>query len=702
MASKASTDDSETGSPDEPERTFDDIPLPAEVRKAVDDLGYTTPSPVQVACFGPAMAKRDVVAQARTGTGKTAAFGLPLISGLVKKDVPKIQAIVLCPTRELALQVCRELDNLNKYVGLKTVAVYGGAPIGKQIDALEGGAQILCGTPGRVLDHIERGSLKLDAVTAFVLDECDEMLSMGFLPQIIKVWDDLPKGHQVMLFSATVPRDVMRIAESRLTDPEFVTLSGDHVGALEIDHFMYMSQGHKTQELVQIVEVENPESAIVFCNTRDDTKKAAAALKKAGFDADWLNAELSQSERENLMKRTREGRLRFLVATDVAARGIDISHLTHVFNYDLPESADYYVHRTGRTGRAGKTGTAISLVSPGSIGDLYYLRLRYKISPVERHLPSQRELKTRAELDVIELILRKAGTFAIGTRAQELAARVLTHYDAEKIVAGLLSEYLGEDTVKKAETERRQPAPKAAPKAKTSSNRNARSSEDRPRREREDRPQREREDRPQREREDRPRSRNSGRDSRQHEEDGIRYEVSDVDEGTDASRGKSERATDQNRRREEESDGVPTPRLANENSEGRAPRRRKEHGDGERPARRERSRGRKERQIDSDMAEVFVSAGKRDGASAEDFLEVLSNAGVPKDKLGNVHVRHGHTFVAVNPSILDEAVAALNGADIGGRDVKAEPARSQVADKSSDNEDAGGADKDEVSENAST
>src|SRR5690606_25224364 len=235
----------------------------------------------------------------------------------------------------------------------------------------------------------------------FILDECDEMLSMGFLPQINDIWKCLPSGHQTLLFSATVPKDVSRIAETRLKDPQFVTLSGDHIGALSIQHFVYISHGNKLNELLQVIEVENPESAIIFCNTRDETKRVAKALQDRGFLTEWLNADLGQNDRERVMTMTQEGKLRFLVCTDVAARGIDISHLTHVINFDFPDSSEQYVHRTGRTGRAGRMGTAVSLVSPTAIGDLYYLRLKYKIHPLERQLPTQQELQTREETDVV-------------------------------------------------------------------------------------------------------------------------------------------------------------------------------------------------------------------------------------------------------------------------------------------------------------
>ncbi|HYJ08841.1 MAG TPA: DEAD/DEAH box helicase, partial [Polyangiaceae bacterium] len=501
---------------DAPLVTFDALPLTSDVRKAIDDLGYVHPTPVQRAVFEPTTRGRDMVVQARTGTGKTAAFGLPLVDSIVKTNRPAVQAMVLCPTRELALQITRELSAIAKHRGTKVVAVYGGAPMGKQIEQLKDGAQILVGTPGRVLDHLRRGTLDTQACKVFVLDESDEMLSMGFLPQISEIWSYLPEQRQVMLFSATLPPDVKRIAETRLKNPEYITLSGDNIGALSIQHFVYITMTDKLAELIAIIEAENPESAIIFSNTRDDTKRVAAGLQAQGYSADWLNADLSQNEREAVMAATRGGDLRFLVATDVAARGIDISHLTHVINYDFPESAESYVHRTGRTGRAGRTGTAISLIAPGNIGGLYLLRLTYKIKPIERHLPSARERKTRAEADLVQMFVEAAASRAIHSEDTALARRLLTHENGERVVAMLLRDHLGArpDAAEEATAARRAkpPTPVAAAPAPEVKAERAPAAPQRPRDERprvdpprDERPRREDRPRDERPREDRPR-----------------------------------------------------------------------------------------------------------------------------------------------------------------------------------------------------
>jgi ATP-dependent RNA helicase DeaD len=424
--------------------TFDALALSPDVRAAVDALGYVEPTPVQLAVFEPAVSGKSLVVQARTGTGKTAAFALPLIDRIVARQVDKAQVLVLVPTRELALQVTREVEALSKMRGTRVACIYGGASMGKQVDALEAGAQIVVGTPGRVLDHIRRGTFITSHIKTFVLDEADEMLSMGFAKELNAIADALPRERQGMLFSATLPPDIIRMAESKLRDPEFITLSGDAVGALEVRHFVYVVPGgDKRQALVRVLDVEDPESAIIFCNTKEETERLADLLQTRGYDANWLNGDLEQNERERIMQKTREGKLRFLVATDVAARGIDISHLTHVINADLPETPEQYVHRTGRTGRAGRTGTAISLIGPKDIGNLYLLRLTYKIRPIEKQLPSAMEMRTREEADVVAMFADAYAMRPVHADDLSLARRLMTHTAGEAIIAGLLRDHLG-------------------------------------------------------------------------------------------------------------------------------------------------------------------------------------------------------------------------------------------------------------------
>ena len=632
--------------------TFDVLPLSSELRRAVDDLGYTHPTPVQRAVFELASRGKDLVVQARTGTGKTAAFGMPIVDSLVRRGTPAVQVLALCPTRELALQVTRELEALAKYRGVAVVPVYGGAPMPRQVEQIRGGAQVVVGTPGRVLDHLRRGTFSAASIRALVLDESDEMLSMGFLPQINEILSYLPDARQTLLFSATLPPDIQRMAADRLKSPEFLTLSGDHIGALEIDHFVYLSFGDKISELLQIIEIEDPESAIVFCNTKDETKRVAAALEQQGFAADWLNADLGQSDREKVMAATRQGALRFLVATDVAARGIDISHLTHVINFDFPESAEQYVHRTGRTGRAGKIGMAIALVTPSDVGHLYLLRLTYKLRPIEKTLPSARELKTRAEADLVNLFVSAFGDKATHPEDLALARRLLTHESAEQIVAGLLRDHLGArpDAAEEATAARRARAPKrqAAPAVE----------EPRPQRppvrEREPERAREREPAPVREREpeqggDRPVERAPVRELKR-----TRDRDRGEPRGREPFRYSIERIDRAERVERVEPDADTNPGKATDTSDDAA----------ERDA--PRAEG---------LSEIFVNVGRRDGATPADFHAVLEAGGLSRDSTDYVNVRHRHAFVGTRKELLERVLQTLNGATIAGRTVAAEIAR---------------------------
>jgi len=426
-------------------QTFADLGIHEDVLESLREMGWTTPTPVQCDTYPLAIAGHDVIVQSRTGTGKTGAFGIPLVDRLLSRDGDE-QALVLAPTRELALQSAREIDKLGARCGINAVAVYGGASMDQQVRALQDGARVISGTPGRVLDHLKRGTIDASRLRVLVLDEADEMLSMGFAKELHAIIAKLPKRRQTLLFSATVDRAIKRVAEKHMRNPQFLGLSGDHVGALGIEHFVYMVSGvGRVANLITILEIEDPESALIFCNTKAETEEVSAALQRAGFNAEWLNGDRPQREREEVMGRVRREELRFLVATDVAARGIDVSHLTHVINFSLPENVEQYVHRTGRTGRAGRTGTAITLVGPTELGTLYYLRLQYRILPIERTLPSEGEQRTRQEADLIALI-DAAYTHGPSERDLALVRRFMTHANAERMLAGLLTAFFGTET----------------------------------------------------------------------------------------------------------------------------------------------------------------------------------------------------------------------------------------------------------------
>jgi ATP-dependent RNA helicase DeaD len=422
-----------------PGPTFAELGLHPDVLRAVEEMGFTQPMPVQTKTLPLITAGRDLMVQSRTGSGKTAAFGIPFANGLVNPDDKFVQAIVLLPTRELALQVAAELSKICAYRQLTVVPVYGGAPMGRQVEQLRGGGQIVCGTPGRVLDHIRRGTLKLDRVRIAVLDECDEMLSMGFQEDIEKILEETPTARQTLLFSATVPEGIQRISRRFLRSPEFLKLSGDFVGVHEIKHLYYSIPAvQRETELLRILAFEDPKSAIIFCNTREETGRVAEFLRKHGHDAEAISSDLAQNDRERVLGRMRAGGIKYLVATDVAARGIDIEALSHVFNYTFPEAPEIYIHRTGRTGRAGKTGTAVSLIGPTEVGSFYYLKLLYKIRPEERALPSETEIRSRREGERVT-VLRQALAAEPGTEWRSLARRLTSAIDGERLVAALLA-----------------------------------------------------------------------------------------------------------------------------------------------------------------------------------------------------------------------------------------------------------------------
>ena len=435
--------------------SFSDFDLHPDIRQALDEMGYFTPTAVQTAVFGPVHAGKDLMVQSRTGTGKTTAFGLPILSKLVPM-ARQPQALILAPTRELALQVARELTNIGKHRGLLVEPIYGGAPIGKQITNLKNGVHVIVGTPGRVLDLIGRGALDTKAINTFVLDECDEMLSMGFLEDIERVVKQLPEKKQTLLFSATMPDEVTRYSRRHMVAPEQISLSRDSISVTDIHHAYYIVSGiARGRDLLKIIYAEEPESAIIFCNMRDETTAVAKYLQKQGLDAEPLSSDLSQDARERVMNRMKAKNLRFLCATDVAARGIDISNLTHVINYSVPESPEVYVHRTGRTGRAGKKGTALSMVGPRELGNFRYVRLTFGLKPEERLLPKDSifEGKLKVPLppiglpqppDPVQVLIRGVAMSATGPTDLEMKIfeKLYATANGKKVLATLVAERL--------------------------------------------------------------------------------------------------------------------------------------------------------------------------------------------------------------------------------------------------------------------
>jgi ATP-dependent RNA helicase DeaD len=385
-------------------RTFADFPLGAEVLKGLEELGYEAATAVQAATIEPGLAGKDLLVRAKTGTGKTAAFGLPIIAR-TEAGSRKVNAVVLTPTRELALQVAEEIAAIAKYKDLRICTLYGGVAIGPQADALEDGVEIVVGTPGRILDHLRRGTLDLSHAGIACLDEADEMLSMGFLEDVTKILRQFPSDPkpQVLLFSATVAEKVKGLVRKFLKDPVSLILSTDADKVEGIRHVLYETDinVHKIRSLLAVLDREQPTAALIFANTREDTSTVANFLSRQGLDAEYISGELSQAAREKAMKKLKKGKIQFLVATDVAARGIDISDLSHVFHYSLPDDPAVYLHRSGRTGRIGKTGVSIAIAGGMDLSTRLVLERQYEIQFEILPVPDQEEAaKLRLEAQV--------------------------------------------------------------------------------------------------------------------------------------------------------------------------------------------------------------------------------------------------------------------------------------------------------------
>ncbi len=375
-----------------PQVTIEELPL--QLREAAARAGWSKLMPVQAMAIPYLLAGRDLMVQSRTGSGKTGAFLLSILERINPKRAT-CQALVLVPTRELARQVAKEAEILGGDMGVRVALVYGGVSYGPQLSAFRKGAHLVVGTPGRILDHLLRRNLSLKNLEILVFDEADRMLSMGFYPDMREVQRYLPSRRIYgSMFSATFPSHVIRLAGDFLHQPEFLSLSRDHIHVADTEHVYYTVPGmDKDRGLVRIIEVENPPSALIFCNTKAKVHYVAVVLQRFGYDADELSSDLPQNAREKIMARMRQGTLRFLVATDVAARGIDLPDLTHVIIYEPPEDPEAYIHRAGRTGRAGASGVAISLVDVLERMTLDRIAKRFGIEFQEWPLPSDEDVE---------------------------------------------------------------------------------------------------------------------------------------------------------------------------------------------------------------------------------------------------------------------------------------------------------------------
>ncbi|SEJ64009.1 ATP-dependent RNA helicase DeaD [Propionispira arboris] len=385
--------------------SFGDIQLSKKLLLAVSDMGFEEPSPIQSQTIPLVLEGKDVIGQAQTGTGKTAAFGIPTIEKIIDGS-RHIQALVLTPTRELAIQIAEEFNKIGKYKRVKTLPIYGGQSIDRQIRALHAGVQIVVGTPGRLLDHLRRNTMKLSEVRILILDEADEMLDMGFVEDIETIMKNIThEDRQTLLFSATMPAPIAKLAGKYMRDPQKISISRENLTVPLIDQVYYETR-EKFEGLCRVLDIEETGKLIIFCRTKKGVDDLVASMQARAYMAGGLHGDLSQAQRDRVMKKFKDGKLEILVATDVAARGIDIDDITHVVNYDIPQDHESYVHRIGRTGRAGKKGVAVTFIEPREYRQLKLIERLAKTKIVRRDLPSSADILERQREIIKERLIK--------------------------------------------------------------------------------------------------------------------------------------------------------------------------------------------------------------------------------------------------------------------------------------------------------
>lgn len=416
---------------------FSELNISASTLKSVKRMGFEEATPIQEGTIKFGMEGRDIIGQAQTGTGKTAAFGIPLIEKIDPKNT-NIQGLIIAPTRELAIQVSEEIYRIGQDKRVKILSVYGGQEIGRQIRALKNNPHVIVGTPGRILDHINRRTLKLENVQTLILDEADEMLNMGFIEDINTIMESCPAERQTLLFSATMPKPIQKIAEKFMKNPEIVKIQSKEMTVENIEQFYVKShEREKFDILSRVINVHQPELAIIFGRTKRRVDELAHALSIRGYIAEGIHGDLSQSKRMSVLKQFKENKIDILVATDVAARGLDITGVTHVYNYDIPQDPESYVHRIGRTGRAGKSGVAVTFVTPREMG---YLRIveettKKRMSPLRP--PSSDEALVGQQRLAVESLGEMVDKNNIGDY-RAFATELLEKYEAIDVVAAAL------------------------------------------------------------------------------------------------------------------------------------------------------------------------------------------------------------------------------------------------------------------------
>lgn len=418
-------------------QTFNDFGLTEPVLRALNNMGFEEATPIQQQAIPVALQGRDLIGQAHTGTGKTAAFGVPMVEFL-DAGREQIQGAVLTPTRELAVQVAEELNKIGYHKGIRTLPIYGGQDINRQIRALKNRPHIIVATPGRLMDHMRRKTIRLNQVRVTVLDEADEMLNMGFIEDIEAILKDVPEERQTMLFSATMPGPIQALAHRFMTDPEVIRTAARQVTVPSIEQsYIEVEERQKFDVLCRLLDIQSPDRAIVFGRTKRRVDELFEALNKRGYSAEGIHGDMPQSRRDQVMRKFKEGITDVLVATDVAARGLDISGVTHIYNFDIPQDPEWYVHRIGRTGRAGQSGLAITLVTPREIRHLRVIEQMTRGKITRKPVPTIKEAFEGQQRLAMDMLLHAVEKGDI-ERYRGLAEDLLNEVDSVTLVAAAL------------------------------------------------------------------------------------------------------------------------------------------------------------------------------------------------------------------------------------------------------------------------
>ncbi|VVB92765.1 putative ATP-dependent RNA helicase [uncultured archaeon] len=430
---------------------FKELQLSREMQKAITDMGFEEATPIQAQSIPYMLEGKDVIGQAQTGTGKTAAFGIATLERIDPQN-RGVQAVILCPTRELAIQVAEELKKLSKYKrGIEILPVYGGQPIDRQIRALRKGVQIIIGTPGRVMDHLDRRTLKMDGVKIIILDEADEMLDMGFREDIEIIMRKIPKQRQTILFSATMSRPILDLTKKYQNNPQMIKLAHKEMTVPNVEQFYFeVKQQAKTETLCRLIDLHDLKLSLVFCNTKRRVDELVETLKARGYLADGLHGDLQQRQRDTVMSKFRRREIEILVATDVAARGIDVGDIEAVFNYDISPDDEYYLHRIGRTARAGKAGQAFTFVTGREVYRIRQIQQFTKTKIIAQKVPSVSDVEDIRTNLVLEKVKGIVDAGHLGEYSNLVERLTLEDYTSLEVAAALLKMVMGEGSKKEA------------------------------------------------------------------------------------------------------------------------------------------------------------------------------------------------------------------------------------------------------------